>query len=109
MNTKDKLQKVLDVIDGRAHPSTLKEILPPSDVQEENVFKMATDYLVAREMEKRGGQAASRFRLKVKDGTEEFFTDWKPEHSQMSVPMLMAQLRQEYPKGEISVERSVAN
>jgi hypothetical protein len=110
MTTKEKLQRVLDVIDGRAHPSTLIEILPKPDVQEENILRLAVDFLVAREREKIGGTAASQFRLKVMQGNEELHvTDWKPEHSQMSVPMMMAQLRQEYPREAISVERSVAN
>jgi hypothetical protein len=110
MTTKEKLQRVLDVIDGRAHPSTLVEILPKPDVQEENILRLAVDFLVAREREKMGGQSSSQFRLKVMNGTEELLvTDWKPEHSQISAPIMMAQLRQEYPREEIVVERSFAN
>jgi hypothetical protein len=119
MDTKAKLQRVLDVIDGRAHPSTLVEVLPAPDVVEENVLRMAVDFLVAREKEKMGGPAASRFRLKVTktkeihEGDEVrreeevlHLTDWMPEVSQLSAPMQAGQARQSFPDAAILVERS---
>ncbi len=122
METKEKLQRVLDVIDGRAHPSTLVEILPKPGVDEENVIRLAVDYLIARERERTGGHTTSRFRLRItrtkeihegdevrKEEEVVHETDWLPEHSQISVPMMTAQVRQNYPNAEISVVRSYEN
>lgn len=106
MDMKEKLQKVFDVIDGRAHPSTLVEILPAPGVVEENVIRLALDRLVAREIERIQGPATNKFRLKVVEGKNETWTDWEPERTQGSVPSKMAQIRRAVPGAAISVERS---
>jgi hypothetical protein len=118
MDTKAKLQRVLDVIDGRTHPSSLIEILPAPDVVEENVLRLAVDFLFAREREKMGGPASSYFRLtvtktkEIREGEDVSYeneilhvTEWMPERSQISAPSAQGQLRQVYPNAEIVVER----
>lgn len=119
METKDKIQRVLDVIDGKAHPSTLVEVLPKPEEQGENVVRMAVDYLMARQMERVKAPASNSFRLvvtdtlevhegnEVKKQTKELHvTDWTPERSQLSVPTATAELRKQYPREAISVERA---
>lgn len=119
MEIKDKMQTVLDVISGRKHPSVLRDILPEPGVVEENFIRLAVDFLVARELQRAGGPANNQFRLRITE-TKEIHegeevkkeevlleeTDWHPEITQISVPTLMAQKRQQYPRAAIVVERN---
>ena len=119
MDTKEKMQTVLDVIGGRKHPSVLRDILPAPDEVEENFIRLAVDYLVARERERAGGPATNQYRLKISE-TKEIrtgdevevienvleITDWLPERTQISIPTAVAQKRQQYPRAAISVEKS---
>lgn len=118
MEIKDKMNMVLAVIDGRAHPSTLRDILPAPGEVEENFIRLAVDFLVAREREKAGGPAPNQFRLAVvktkeihegdevrHEHEELYVTDWMPERSPLSAPSVQGQLRQQYPNADIFVER----
>ena len=119
MEVRDKLQTVLDVIGNRAHPSVLRDLLPKPGVVEENFIRLAVDYLVARELQRVGGPASNQFRLRITETKEVHIgeevetgevelevTDWHPELTQISVPILMAQKRQQYPRAAITVERN---
>lgn len=119
MEIKEKMQTVLAVIDGRQHPSVLRDILPAPGEVEENFIRLAVDFLVARERERAGGPASNQFRLRITETkkihtgeeveTEEVeleVTDWHPERTQLSVPMLTAQKRQQYPNAAFTVERN---
>lgn len=119
MDIKEKMQTVLDVIGGRSHPSVLRDILPAPGVIEENFIRLAVDFLVARELQRVGGPANNQFRLRITEtkeirvgedvNTEEVeleVTDWHPEITQISVPILMAQKRQQYPRAAMYVERN---
>lgn len=106
METKDKVQKVLDVIDGRAHPSTLVEILPKKDEEYDNFIRLAVDFLVAKSLERANAPASNYFRLRVFNNKDNFYDDWLPERSQLSAPMRVAEIRQLHPGAVVSVERS---
>lgn len=117
MEIRDKMQMVLDVVDGRVHPSALATILPKEDEVEENFIKLAVDFLVSRERE-RTGEAGNEFKLKAtetieihegetveKKETLVHESEWYPERSAISVPTKTAALRQQFPKAAIQVER----
>lgn len=119
MEIKEKMQMALKVIDGREHPSVLRDLLPAPGEAEENWIRLAVDYLVARELQRKGGAASNQFRLRITETketrigddvkTEEVeleVTDWHPELTQISVPILMAQKRQQYPRAAMYVERN---
>lgn len=119
MEIKQKMQTVLAVIDGREHPSVLRDILPAPGVVEENFIRLAVDFLVARERERAGGPSGNQFRLRITESKEVHIgeevesgevelevTDWHPELTQISVPTLTAQKRQQYPRAAIAVERN---
>jgi hypothetical protein len=101
MTTQEKVQLVLNVIDGKATPSDLKPVLDePCEV---NVFKCAVDHCVGKVLRQQG--AGPQFRFKLKEQGGESFTDWRPEQTQFSASMAMGQLRLEHPHAEISIER----
>jgi hypothetical protein len=102
MTVQEKIQLVLNVIDGKARPSELKPILDePSEV---NIFRAAVDHIVGKVLRERENNRA-QFRFKIVEQGRESFTDWAPELSQFSAGWAMNQLRLDRPHAEISVER----
>jgi hypothetical protein len=102
MTTQEKIQLVLDVINGKLPPADLKPILDePSDI---NVFKAAVDHCVGKVLKDRN-EGGAQFRFKITEHAQDIFTGWEPETSQLSAGWAMNQLRLERPQAAISIER----
>lgn len=102
MTTQEKIQLVLNVIDGKVEPSALKPILDePGDV---NVFKAAVDHCVGKVLKDRN-DGGPRFRFKITEHNQNIFTGWEPETSQFAAGFAMNQIRLEHPQAAISIER----
>lgn len=105
MDVQQKIQTVLNVIDGKQPPSALRSIIDEAgDGHEINVFKAATDFIVARVLQQcEAGKA--QFRFRIKEHNAESFTDWQTEGSQFAASMAMGQIRLQHPQAEIAIER----
>lgn len=127
MDILEKISAFKAVASGNAHPSILKDLLPASDVQEPNFIQLGVDSLLAERL-----QAASatktrfRFRIVEKEPTDELeevevngvkrqqrkvnekvtFTEWMPEVTQFTAPMAMGNVRQQFPRGAVAIERT---
>lgn len=102
MEVQQKIQTVLNVIDGKVPASELKPVIDdPSDV---NVFKLAVDHIVGKVLQ-RQATGKVQFRFKLKEHGSESFTGWQPETTQFTTSMAMGQLRLQHPQAEISIER----
>lgn len=102
MDTREKIQLVLDVIDGKIHPSALKQML--DEPEEVNIFKCAVDHIVGKVLQQSSGKRVE-FRFKLTEKGEESFTDWQPEFSQLAAGFAMSQVRLAHPHAEVSIER----
>lgn len=134
MDAIEKIQVFEQVAKGKEHPSVLKDLIPEPN-EEGNWIKDAVDHIVAQRLQQAAAnQQKIRFKIveMVKGDETEIvttevvdldgskrrvkaevpkmvekaeLTDWYPEHSQFSAPMMMGQLRQKFPKATIYVER----
>lgn len=134
MDTIEKIQVFEQVAKGKEHPSVLKELIPEPN-EEGNWIRDAVEHIVAQRLQQAAankqrirfkiaemvpGEKTEIIRTEVTnlDGSKKNvrvevpkmvekveFTDWYPEHSQFSAPMMMGQLRQRFQKAAISVER----
>lgn len=104
IDTTRKIQLVLNVIDGKAHPSVLKDILPEQGVEEPNFIKFAVDHIVGWVLQQ-ASTNKNQFRFKIEEHGNITMTPWQAESSQFSASMAMGQLRKEHPHAAIAIER----
>lgn len=100
MNTAEKVQLTLDVINGKQPLSTLRDHLDDSA----NFLRLAVDHCVGQAL----SQAAvnrTEFRFSLKEQGSTRLTPWRPEVSQFAASQAMGQLRQQHPQAEIAIER----
>lgn len=131
----ENITKFQEVAAGNAHPSELKPLLPDEPNDDPNWIAMAVNQIVTQRLQAAAANQY-KFRLKmvtmVQEGEEDFETevtdldgskrkvnakrpkmveqversDWFPEDSQFSAPMMVSQFRRKFPQAAISVERS---
>lgn len=104
MDIPEKIQTFLRVVEGSAHPSALKPLLPAEGEAEENWIRLGVEHLIGKVMQ-RNGSAKHRFRFKIVENGSEAFTSWHAEGSQFDASMAMSEVRKAHPRAEISIER----
>lgn len=122
MDVPQKIALFKEVASNAKQPSELKDILDG----EQNFIHFAVEHIVNERLQAAAANKRSfRFKVVEKEPTDELeeievngekrmrqkvnlkeiHTDWKPEASQFSAAMEMGQVRQQYPKASIAIER----
>lgn len=104
MDISEKIQTFLRVVEGTAHPSVLKDLLPAEGEAEENWIRLGVHHLVSKVVQ-RNGSGKHQFRFKIVENGNESFTSWHAEGSQFDASMAMGEVRKAHPHAEISIER----